>query len=96
MHWNHTGSLYVGASVTEQTVGPPGAARAQHSTPRIAVEKYWLFCYEWCHPGQREANAQSPNSPMACRLQITQGKVARKAPWVKEFGVLLGADRLEV
>lgn len=29
-------------------------------TPRIAVEKYWLFCYEWHHPGQWEADAQSP------------------------------------
>lgn len=48
------------------------------------------------HPGQQEADAQSPNFPMACRLLITQGKVARKAPWVKEFGVLLGADQFKV
>lgn len=28
-------------------------------TPRTAVEKYWIFYYEWQHPGEQEAIAQN-------------------------------------
>ena len=46
-----------------ERVCPPGTNRAKHQTLRIAVEKDWLFYYEWCHPGEWEANVQKPELP---------------------------------
>lgn len=35
------------------------------------------FIYQWRHPGEWETNAQKLNTPMVCRLQVTQGKITR-------------------
>lgn len=47
--------------------------------PRIAVEEYWLFCYEWRHPEESEANAQELE--LLSGLQVTDyiGKIMKEA-----------------
>ena len=69
--------------------------QSQTPTPRTAVGKQWPCFYEWLHPGEREANAQKPNSLMACSLQIVEGRITRH-PLGWGVQVMLGADWSEV
>lgn len=59
----------------------------------MAVEKYWLFYCEWCHPGGQEADAQKPE--LRRRVGHRSYRQTHRAPGVG-FRVLLGADGLEV
>lgn len=58
---------------------PPHSAK--HQTLRIAVEKHWLFFYEWQRQGEWELMLNSLNSPMAYRLQILKDEITGQCGW---------------
>lgn len=58
-----------------ERVCPPGAGRAKCQTLGIAMEKY--FIKNGTIQENRKLMLQKPEIPMACRLQITQGKITR-------------------
>lgn len=57
---------------------------------RTAVEKHWLFHYEWHHPGEQEANAQKPKLLGGTCVTGYIGQ-NHKTLGLRGFGVVLGA-----